>query len=80
MAMASESIEDYFEATFTARPNPWLREVLLMTTEMLSPEQFLQVAMYYLDADDGSGATLHCAQSSAPTRNPRGALVSVSAG
>ena len=27
-----------------------------MTTEMLAPEMFVQVAMYYLDSDDGSGA------------------------
>eukprot|EP01043_Picozoa_sp_COSAG02_P039872 COSAG02_NODE_3181_length_7215_cov_30.624930_2_plen_1762_part_00 len=55
-ARAADSVADYFEETFTASPNPWLREVLLMATEMLSADEFEQVAKFYLDADDGSGA------------------------
>ena len=56
-ARSASSIAAYFEETFTATPHAWLREVLLMTSELLSGEEFEQVANYYLDADDGSGAT-----------------------
>jgi hypothetical protein len=55
-ARAADSILAYFEKTFTATPNPWLREVLLMTTELLLADEFEQVANFYLDLDDGSGA------------------------
>eukprot|EP01045_Picozoa_sp_COSAG04_P007421 COSAG04_NODE_388_length_15249_cov_7.616502_4_plen_3423_part_00 len=47
-----ESLKDVFGLV----PSPWLREVLLMVTEMLRPEEFQLLADYYLDADDGSGA------------------------
>jgi ribosomal protein L19E len=56
-ARAADSIAGYFKETFTASPNPWLREVLLMTTELLSADEFEQVATFYLDAEDGSGAS-----------------------
>ena len=56
-ARSASSIAAYFEETFTATPHAWLREVLLMTSELLTGEEFEQVANYYLDADDGSGAT-----------------------
>jgi hypothetical protein len=56
-ARAAANISDYFDETFGSSPNPWLREVLLMVTELLSPEEFEQVAMHYLRVDDGSGAT-----------------------
>jgi hypothetical protein len=55
-ARAADSVAAYFEKTFTTTPNAWLREVLLMATELLSSDEFEQVANFYLDADDGSGA------------------------
>eukprot|EP01046_Picozoa_sp_COSAG06_P035393 COSAG06_NODE_3800_length_4892_cov_4.694763_2_plen_1138_part_01 len=55
-ARAADSVAAYFEETFTTTPNAWLREVLLMATELLSADEFEQVANFYLDADDGSGA------------------------
>eukprot|EP01043_Picozoa_sp_COSAG02_P061179 COSAG02_NODE_8165_length_2683_cov_1.051471_2_plen_875_part_01 len=45
-----------FQIVFGLAPSPWLREVLLMVTEMLTPEEFKLLAEYYLDNDDGSGA------------------------
>ena len=44
------------DAVFGLHPSPWLREVLLMVSELLQPEEFEQLARFYLDSDDKSGA------------------------
>ena len=46
----------YFEQVFGLDPSPWLREVMLMVAEMLTPDEFKLLADYYLNNDDDSGA------------------------
>jgi hypothetical protein len=50
------SLVDGEQAVFGMHPSPWLREVLLMTSELLTAEEFEQLASWYLDCGDQSGA------------------------
>jgi hypothetical protein len=54
-ARASGDVSGYYTQTFGNTPQ-WLREVALMYTEMLTPDEFQAVAFSVLDACDGSGA------------------------
>ena len=43
-ARASASMVTYFEQVFGLDPSPWLREVMLIVAEMLTPDEFKLLA------------------------------------